>query len=46
MGDMIKAVINNSDLKYGEYPKYPFVLSFCFGQNRSIFKTMMGNEKF
>ena len=45
MGDMIKAVINNSDLKSGEYPEYPFALSFCFGQNSSIFKTIAGNGK-
>lgn len=47
MGDMIKSVIKNFDLKSGEYPEYPFcpVLN-CFGQNSAIFKPMMGNGKF
>ena len=47
MGDMIKAVIKNFDLKSEFIPKYPFVLfSGSFGQNSSIFKTMMRNGKF
>ena len=43
MGDMIKAVIKNFDLKSGVSTR----LSFCsIGQNSSIFKTMIGNGKF
>ena len=47
MGDMIKAVIKNLDLKTGIYSK----ISFCpiynnFGQNSSIFKTIVENGKF
>ena len=47
MGNMIKAVIRNFDLKSGEYPEYPFCPALnCFGQNGAIFKTMMGNGEF
>ena len=48
MGDMIKAVKKNFDLKSGLSSRLSFCPVFnCFGQNSSIFKTMMemGNSK-
>ena len=47
MGDMIKAVKKNFDLKSGLSSRLSFCPVFnCFGQNSSIFKTMMENGKF
>ena len=43
MGDMIKAVMKNFDLKSGVSSKISFCPIFiCFGQNGSIFKIMIG----
>ena len=47
MGDMIKAVKKIFDLKSGLSSRLSFCPIFnCFGQNSSIFKTIMGNGKF
>lgn len=58
MGDMIKAVIGNFDLKSGVSSRLSFCPIFncfginssislnCFGENSSIFKALMENGKF
>ena len=46
MGDMIKAVIKNFDLKSGEYPEYPFVLFSISLDKKVLFLNPLGNGKF
>jgi hypothetical protein len=46
MGDMVDDVINNFDLKSGVSRISVCPIFNCFGQNSSIFKTMMENGKF
>ena len=45
MGDMIKAVLKNFDLKFGVYSRVSLCpILNCFAENSSIFKTRMDGK--